>query len=106
MRYIRLKDIMIENGIKNQLTIKRDFIARYGIKLENEILRISEDVGLANVSVYISKGEPWFGKNGILYIDVKVIFLNDDERRLSLSLQWNYTSFVTPVAVIDGYEWW
>lgn len=106
MRYIKYKDITIHDGIKNQTPIKRDFMWKYGIKLENEILRMSEDFGLAGVSVDISKGEPWFGKNGMLDVSVKILLLNDDSYTLTFSLHWNHTSFVTDPKALDGYEWW
>lgn len=106
MYYVKLKDIYFNDKIKNQNQIKRDLNHRYGMTIDNMIMTMCEDIGLMNASISISKGEPWFGNNGMLNVRVHIHLMNDDGYDLRFELQWNHTSFVTDKRVITDTDWW
>lgn len=107
MNFIKLKDIFFIGNIKNTTTIKRDLNQKYGPYIDKQIsdLLLSQEQMLKEAAIEVDKGEPWFGKNGILDIEVKIELLNNETWTLHFPLQWNYTSFCSSPKIIEASEW-
>lgn len=107
MNHIKLKNIFFYNNLKNTTTIKRDLNQKYGPYIDKQIsdLLLAQDQMVQDAIIEVSKGEPWFGKNGMLDIEVKIELLNNETWTLRFPLQWNYTSFCSSPKIIEASEW-
>lgn len=107
MYFIKLKDIFVTHGIKNQNNIKRSLVHQYGLLIDHKIylLKEQQDENVKNVYVDISKGDPWFGSNGMLDVELTITLTNDEEWMIRFPLQWNHTSFCSNTKIITNAEW-
>lgn len=104
MKYVKIKNIFIDDGIKNQLEIKRDLNQRYGTVIDKMIQSWADILKTYDAWIEIKKGEPWFGNNGLLDIYVKVESISNIYN-LSFTLQWNHTQFISSARNIEIAEW-
>lgn len=105
MQHIKLNRIYINDGLKNGMQIKRGLITKYGIALDYKINKRIKDNLIVDKWIEIYEGEPWFGKNGILNIEVILESSDGDRNHLFFKAHWNHTCFITSDEIIEKTEW-